>query len=215
MYHRQSAFTMLELVFVIVVLAILASLAIPRVDRDLRQEAADNILSSIRYTQHLALLDNKHKFDKKYWQKGFWNIRFKMDGSFYTISSNSDFDANVDKNETAIDPTNGKHLYSDDGNIDTDESPNIFLLRKYGINTVDFSNCTNTANGTNTSNHIAFDYFGRPHKGVFNTATNDYKTVMRADCNIIFKFIDSDIDDISIIIQKETGYVSLVGQPDS
>jgi len=43
---QNSAFTLLELVFVILVLGILTALAIPRIDRDLRQEAADNILSA-------------------------------------------------------------------------------------------------------------------------------------------------------------------------
>lgn len=56
---KHPAFTMIELVFVIVVLGILSALAMPRIDRDLRQEAKDNILSSIRYTQHLALIDEK------------------------------------------------------------------------------------------------------------------------------------------------------------
>jgi prepilin-type N-terminal cleavage/methylation domain-containing protein len=214
-YLNHSAFTMLELVFVIVVLGILAALAIPRLDRDLRQEAADNILSAIRYTQHLALLDNRHDFNNQLWQKSFWTIRFQADGSFYTVSSNIDYDTNVDKNETAIDPANRKLMYSNDNVIDSDESPNIFLLRKYGINSVDFSACTNTANGQNLSTHIAFDYQGRPHKGVYNTAANDYRTVMRSNCSIRFKFIDTSINDIVIRIMQETGYAFIVGQPDS
>jgi len=90
---------MLELVFVIVVLGILTALAIPRLDRDLRQEAADNLLSAVRYTQHLALLDNRHTFNSAVWQKSFWTIRFQADGSFYTVSSNIDYNTNVDKNE--------------------------------------------------------------------------------------------------------------------
>ncbi len=212
---HHSAFTMLELVFVIVVLGILAALAIPRLDRDLRQEAADNILSAIRYTQHLAMLDNRHTFNSAVWQRSFWTIRFKADGSFYTVSSNIDYDTNVDKNECTIDPANGKLMYSDDAVIDSDESPNIFLLKKYGIDTVDFTACTATASGPNASSHIAFDYKGRPHKGVYNTATNDYRTIMTSDCSIRFKFIDTSISDIVVNIRKETGYASIVGNDES
>ena len=214
-YSKHNAFTMLELVFVIVVLGILAAIAIPRMDRDLRQEAADNILSSVRYTQHLALLDNRHTFNEANWQKSFWTIRFDANGGFYTVSSNIDYSTNVDKNESAMDPANGKLFYSDDNIIDSDESPSIFLNRKYGIDTVDFTNCKVTANGDNTSNHIAFDYMGRPHKGMYNTATNDYRTVMRADCEIVFKFTDTSIDDIHMLIMQETGYAYLEDQPDS
>jgi len=214
-YSKRTAFSMLELVFVIVVLGILAALAIPRLDRDLRQEAADNILSAVRYTQHLALLDNRHTFNAANWQKSFWTIRFKADGLFYTVSSNIDYSNNVDKNESAMDPASGKLFYSDDSIIDSDESPSIFLNHKYGIDTVDFSNCKTTANGDNTSTHIAFDYLGRPHKGMYGTVTNDYSTVMTTDCEIIFKFSDTDIDDIHLLIMQETGYAYLTDQPDS
>ena len=73
---KKEAFTMLELVFVIVVLGILAALALPRIDRDLRQEAGDNILSAIRYTQHLALNDDKINPSINDWQKSLWQVRF-------------------------------------------------------------------------------------------------------------------------------------------
>ena len=69
LHKHTKAFTMLELVFVIVVLGILAALALPRMDRDLRQEAKDNILSAIRYTQHLALMDNKTNPLDANWQR--------------------------------------------------------------------------------------------------------------------------------------------------
>jgi len=217
-FNKQTkAFTMIELVFVIVVLGILAALAIPRLERDIRQEAADNILSAIRYTQHLALNDNKtNPFDLN-WQKELWTIRFSLDGDgryFYTVSSNTNHGTNVSIDESAIDPTNGKYMYTSDSIIDDDESPNIFLGKKYGIDSSDFTNCQTIANGTNTSTHIAFDHLGRPHKGVFNTATNDYRTVMTTDCIISFGFEDGS-DNLDIRIAKETGYAFIVGQEDS
>ena len=217
---KHSAFTMLELVMVIVVLGILAALALPRMERDLRQEAADNVLSAIRYTQHLALTDDKtDPFDTN-WQRELWTIRFSLDGDgryFYTVSSNIDHGTNIDRNETAIDPANGKYMYNAAGDsiIHSDESPNIFLGKKYGIDTIDFTSCQTIANGTNTSTHIAFDQLGRPHKGVFGTATNDYRTVLTGTCSITFGFEDNSISDFIITIERETGYAFIIGQPDS
>ena len=75
-YKHKKAFTMIELVFVIVVLGILAALALPRMDRDLRQEAKDNLLSDICYTQHLALTDNKTNPADPNWQSKLWKITF-------------------------------------------------------------------------------------------------------------------------------------------
>ena len=160
---KRPAFTMLELVFVIVVLGILASIAIPRLERDLRQEAKDNLLSAIRYTQHLALIDDKANptdtTDPAYpnWQRKLWKITFVTSddnlANFYTISSDFNGDSAVTKNETAIDPVNGKYMYNDDDDtmIDSDESPNIFIGKTYGINSMNFSG------GCAGEDHVAFD----------------------------------------------------------
>lgn len=215
----KSAFTMIELVFVIVVLGILASLALPRMDRDLRQEAADNILSAIRYTQHLALNDNKTDPFNPNWQQKLWMIRFTVssnnESTFYTVSSDIDTSGTVNKNESAIDPVNGKYMYNTSGatvGIDSDESPNIFIGKKYGINSL-------TLNGGCSAQHIAFDHLGRPFNGLKTTssgtlATNDYAKYMNSDCNMTFGFSDSSIDPLSIIIIKETGYAYIDGQED-
>lgn len=217
---KKRAFTMIELVMVIVVLGILAALAMPRMDRDFRQEAADNILSAIRYTQHLALLDDKtNPFDAN-WQQTLWQIRFTNSSAdwFYTVASNMDHGANLDQNESAIDPANGKYMHSANASpADSDESPNIFLTHKYSISTVDFANCnvlTGSAGTSGTVQHIAFDHLGRPHRGVFG-ATHLYDTVMHGDCNITFDFTGGSFESFSIIIEKETGYAYIDGQDDS
>ena len=210
--RQTNAFTMLELVFVIVVLGILAALALPRMDRDLRQEAADNILSAIRYTQHLALNDDKtDPFDPN-WQKELWQIRFTVssnnEGSFYTISSDQNHLGGVDKNETAIDPINGKYMYNNSTSvdIDSDESPNIFIGRKYGINSLSLA-------GGCSAQHLAFDHLGRVHNGI-GSATNNYNKYMSSDCNMTFGFVDS-LSPLIITIEKETGYAYIIGQEDS
>lgn len=227
---KRIAFTMLEMTMVIVVLGILTVVAMPRFDNDRRQEAADNILSSIRLTQSLALTDNKNdrtgsgllQAVRTNWQTGLWHIRFASYDSgnkwFYTISSSRDGDGNVDQSEATIDPSNGKFMYNlaGDGTIDSAESPNIFISEMYGVNNVDFSSCTGAVGrnrSENTSSHIAFDYLGRPHKGIY-TATNDYATVMHDDCIIRFTFLDASAP-LEISISSETGYAFIIGQPNS
>ncbi len=222
---KRAAFTMLELVFVIVVLGILASLAMPRLERDYRQEAGDNLLSAIRYTQHLALMDNKADINVNPavdWQKALWQIRFGTTGGdwYYVVGSNTDYGANIDKAEAAIDPVHGKYMYTANATIDSDESSNIFLSKKYGVDNVDFSACNGQTGAAgspgndNTNRHIAFDHIGRLHRGVFS-ATDNLSTLMHADCTITFEFENNSIADISILIQKDTGYAYIVDQNNS
>jgi len=213
------AFTLLELVFVIVILGILVALAIPRMNRDLRQEAADNILSAIRYTQHLALTDNKHRFDTSNWLQRLWLIRFEQYGDdvVFKIGSDMDQEGNIDKEESAIDPLTKKYLFTTDSTEDSDESRTVFLTKYYDITDVTFNDCHGELDSD--AKHIAFDNLGRPHRGVLDTsgsggADNTYNTYIdNKQCEITFS--SDSFNDIKIIILPETGYAYIDGQEDS
>jgi len=215
-HNTQSAFTMIELIFVIVVLGILASLAMPRLERDTRQQAADNILSAIRYTQHLALNDNKTNPNSDTWQMTLWKIQFVeySDNYRYRIGSDANEGGAIDKNESAIDPLNGKYMYNNSLAQQSDESSNVFLSDQYGITDIDISGGCGIASGVSSALQIAFDNFGRPFRGI-SVATNDYGRYVNQDCNITFTAADAfPSDPIIVTIEKETGYVSIVGQED-
>jgi len=211
----RKAFTMLELVIVIVVLGILAALAIPRLERDLKQEAADNILSAIRYTQHLALMDNKHDVDQPDWQKAFWKIQFVSSSAdtmnnFYTICSDISLDGTVQKSECALDPANGKYYYNAGGattSMQTDETPSIFIGKKYGINDV------SGQGGCDNIKHIGFDHLGRPHVSFAGSSTPDYSSYMKEPCQFTFSMENGG--SFTITVEPETGYAYIEGQPDS
>ena len=210
---KKSAFTMIELVFVIVVLGILAALAMPRFDRDLKQEAADNILSAIRYTQHLALVDDRHKFDDAKWHRRFWKIMFAQcsDGTyFYRIGNDDDMDSTstFEQSEAAIDPANGKFMYvANNGDCSASNvSPNIVIGKRYGVT-------VNNGTGGCTGKHIGFDHLGRPHTGFSGSTKPDYSSYMNSECILNFTMSDSTI--LHISIQPETGYAQIVGQDNS
>ncbi len=223
---NQAAFTMIELVFAIVVMGILAALAMPRLDRDLKQEAADSILADIRYTQHLALVDHKHSFDNASWQSAFWRIGFDFcsgDTDYYEyIGSDANYANGIENNEAALDPTNGKPMLWSNSKTCADggdgvTSNRIFLTDKYGITNIAF-----TGSGINSCAHdtyIGFDHLGRPHQGFASitgapgSVSPDYSSYMDEQCTITFTMTDNDT--FSIIIEEETGQAYILGQEDS
>jgi len=185
---NRNAFTMIELIMVMVVMGILASLSIPRVKRDERSEAIIHMLSMIRYTQDLALHDSKHKRFNGRWQRAYWRFQIYQcanSGLFYMIGTDKDLNGNLNLNETAIDPSNGKYTFwnrfvscpknSTDA-LNQKVSPNIFITQRYGISSVNFNSCrVYKDNRTQHSNvkHIGFDSFGRPYKSFLGRLQNN------------------------------------------
>ena len=212
---KRPAFTMIELVFVIVVLGILAAMAMPRLDRDLRQEAADTILSSIRYTQHLALMDDKQEFNNLNWQRKFWRIDFNAcngGGLYFRIGSDSDASGGgFAQNEAALDPSNSRAYFATNLTCNAvATNPNVLLGKKYGV--------TNVAatGGCNAVQYIGFDHLGRPHTGFQNSAIPNYASYMDTPLNpCILTFTIANNNPIVIQIAPETGYAFIVGQPGS
>jgi len=219
--NKKTAFTMIELVFVIVVLGILAAMALPRLERDTRQAAADNILSAIRYTQHMALLDNVTDPTNANWQKAFWRFGFQKcndTGVFYYIGSDKNTEGNIDGGEEAVDPLNGLSMMGSNGAncasslaAQNNASPNIFITNKYGISNANIAwggSCMGAAR------YIGFDYLGRPHRGYTASATPDYASVLTTDCTVTLTF-DGGEAPVTIVIEKGTGHAYIQGQNDS
>ena len=207
----KKAFTMLELVMVIVVVGILAALALPRLDRDLKQEAADNILSAIRYTQHLALADDRHKFDNPKWHRRFWKIMFAQCSNnkyFYRIGNDADMDSTTtfEEKEAALDPANGKLMYvANNGDCSANNvSQNILIGKKYGVTV------NKGTGGCQGLKHIGFDHLGRPHVSFSASDIPDYSTYMSTTCTLNFSLENGET--FQITIQPETGYAQIVNQ---
>jgi len=215
---KKSAFTLIELVFVIIVLGILASVAMDRTDRDLKQEASDTVLSYVRLAQQLALNDNKHRIDNDpKWQKSYWRFEYrKCNGEPFEsirVGSDIDMDGSIDKSESAVDPSNGKYIYTNGDCIDLadDESPAVMILRKTGVASI-------TKDGGcagDSPEYILFDYLGRPHYGSYDSPF--FQNIMQEDCNITFHMStdqdnDGNLDSFTITIEAQTGRSYIVGE---
>jgi len=218
---NKSAFTMIELVFVIVVLGILASIAMGRMERDLRQEASETILSHIRLAQQLAMSDDKHQANNDAnWYTRYWQMEYlSCDNGdfFYRVGSHYNHpNWGIDiKEESAIDPIDGKYIWTDSScDVLTDTSPNVLLTKKFGITNI------NNTGGCSAVTDIGFDYLGRPYNGIAMPPSADFSNIMTQDCNLTFTLStdqdnDGNSDTFIITIEAETGHSFIVGRENS
>ena len=113
----KKSFTLLELIFVIIIVGILySSISFSLADSSLNQ-SANQLISNINYTRHLAIKDNKIKYypinntatemnRSKYWFKQWWQIRFSNDSSGYWYEIFTDLP--TDGSSTNFEATGGK-----------------------------------------------------------------------------------------------------------
>lgn len=215
----KHAFTMLELVFVIVLIGIISVLALPKTDDSNLRQAADQLVSHIRYTQHLALMDNKFDPDDENWYKKRWQIVFSETDDnannqpSYSIFRNLDFDTAVDREEIARNPLNNDR-YMTGGvtgyvNLDIRDmskfvgTEEMNLGEKYGITDI------NLAPICSTGTKIGFDNIGRPIQGPLRSYATPYvrTRMITTPCDIN---ITSGTDTMTIRIEPESGYTHIL-----
>ena len=207
----KKAFTMIELIFIIVVVGILAAVAIPRIDRDNLIELVDQVTTHIRYTQQLAMMDNVYDGSDEHWYRGYWRIQFSNsadggEGWKYSVYKDlPGYSGNLNsEREVARDPQNEQRFLTSgasgfSANTDSKKmNKKLNLKNTYDIQKIDFDkNCGGQA--------IAFDSKGRPH-GAPQKAKNPYDKVLHTPC--IITFTDSGDRSIQIAVQPETGFIS-------
>lgn len=220
-YSLHSAFTMLELVFVIVIIGILAAVIIPSTKTNPLQEAAIQLVSHIRYTQHLAMVDDKFDSNNLTWFKGRWQIKFSnTDGSdnrwaYAIFSDTGAYNGWPNVGETAVNPLNSsKRLtggYST-GSIaynDADATNKLNIGHAFSITDIDMTGgCLIADDG---KKRISFDNLGRPIAGPlhYSGMTSPYKDIVliQSRCNVILKNSEGNI---TIAIEPITGYTHIL-----
>jgi len=217
--NKKYAFTMLELVFVIVVVGILAATMAPRFSRDSLQEASDKLISHLRYTKHLAMVDEKFDVNNALWYKERWQLRFSQTVSgvnvwAYTIfsdTSNHDGNPNI-ADKIAINPTKPNMFLSGGFSAtiplnDTRRDKTMALGETYGIEDVQFNG------GCSSAKRIAFDYLGRPISGDLSSSTKAYQSdrLLKTQCRIVLcKNNPCNDKNVTIAIEPQSGYIHIL-----
>lgn len=220
----KKAFTLVELIFVVVVIGILAFSLWPKKQPIQALAAARQIVAHIRYTQHLALNDDKFATHTdgtssiaKDWYKRLWRITFsnltadkdcKIGGWRYAVYQNIAGDLS-DKGqpngtiEAARNPAQaGKVLSACYSGLSTNTSDELNLSQTYKIKNIDFSEF---AEGGKIQG-IIFDELGRAYpRGDFSQAyINDKKFKHNSYGRI--KLSAKDRSKANILVFAETGY---------
>ncbi len=213
----KKALTLIELIFVIIIIGILSVAIMPSFQRDTLQEAANQIVSHIRYTQHLAMMDNKFNPTQAKWFAKRWQLDFKdnASGVYYTIFQDLDGSGSpstvASKNEIARNPENNKRLLTSLGTNEKIKTKSLDLRETYGISSITFSSSCRYYG----SQMISFDYLGRPLYGKPKSLDTSYRDnngptgirLIRNQCVITFA---NDSDSIQIAIEPETGYAHIL-----
>lgn len=178
----KKAFTMLELVFVIVVIGIIAAVMIKNVQSSASSEAATKLTSHIRYTQHLAMVDDKIDPNDPNWFKNRWQIVFTSNS--YSIRSE-----------------NGAML-ADDPSNNGSKLQNIDLNDDYGVSISLGGSCS-------SQTHISFDNVGRPIVGELSDDTSPYMSgeLISSACTLT---LSDGLESRTINIEPESGYIHII-----
>jgi len=218
----KKAFTLLELVFVIVIIGILAAVIIPSTKTNPIREASIQLLADIRYTQHLAMVDDRFDVNDAGWYHELWQINFTTGGSAssnhkvaYAIFSDwkNTHTGHPERDELAKDPLTGKLITGGITNTvpynDPDALERANLGLKYSVGSISFSSSCMSSG----SKRIAFDHLGRPIKGNISSPTNSTTLVtamkfITATCNITLFSVNND-ENVTISIEPETGYTHI------
>jgi type II secretory pathway pseudopilin PulG len=198
----KKSFSIIEVVVVLLLIAIVITLSIPKTSISKLQLATNKILIYLNYTRYTAMIDNKYSVDDNEWEKKRWTLKFQNcsnenDGLYFVVySDQSGGTAHFKKKETLKDPLNNKYLYSGYDCIPNDnESPDILLTKKYEIVDVDIS-----CNTTSTIGQISFGEDGQ----IYSQLGTNIKPITQP-CSI--KLIDSKNNYSTIIVEPNTGYI--------
>jgi len=219
----KKAFTMLELIFVIVVIGILAATIIPNTKRNPLQEAAVQVASHIKYTQHLAMTDDKYNAIDNQWYKDRWQILFgKNDNSNqevgYTIFSDRSGGSTGEPNESeiALNPEDLNQLMTG-GTTGANKldirHDNFRGMKKLNLGiTYDVSSYNLSCGNA----RISFDHLGRPFSGDHSSMINPYNAgktqrLLETPCIITLR---NGSEYARISVEPETGFTCILNESD-
>ena len=217
----SPAFSFIELILVIIIIGIFSTLSLISFSRNYLDEAIVHLESDLRYTQRLALSDNRFNPENPLWYKSNWQLVFtkskKIDGSRetiwgYTIFSDRNYDKKINKSEVATNPSDNTKLMtygitSMHTLKEYEITRRLGLAKYYHITNVIFSKtCTNPRG--RKSRRMIFDNYGKPYwsydEKKYRIQQSKYFKPVKEECMITLK---EGKQSRSLCITPYSGYI--------
>ncbi len=206
--NSKRSFSLIELLFIIVIISIVSLAFFPKHIKSDLPQAANKIIIHLKNTRYQAMIDNKFNHDDEFWFRERWTLKFQncqksIGGLYYVVYSDSNHGGHINKSETLKDPLTQKWLYSNyDCDASSNESKDILLTKEYGVTKVDIS-----CNNTSTIGQLSFGYDGQVYTKLGTKRNDTYKYMLTETCNITL--YDKSNKKVTILIEPNTGYIRL------
>jgi len=207
MNNFKKSFSLLELIFAMVLISIATSQFIPKKNLSKLNLAANKIILYLKYTRYIAMIDNKYDINDEMWFKERWTLKFQkcsqsIGGLYYVIFSDINHKGSPNKKTECLkDPISNKYLYSNyDCEASKDESKYILLTKEFGVTNIDIS-----CNTTSTIGQISFGNDGKIYSRLGTNPENVDKYEIKDICYI--NMYDIQENKITIAIEPVTGYI--------
>jgi hypothetical protein len=202
----KRSFSLIELIFVIILISILTSQFIPKNNISNLNMAVDKLILYLKYTRYIAMLDNKYDLKDGMWFKERWTLKFQkcsqsIGGLYYVVFSDKNHKGSPNKNECLKDPVTNKYLYSHwDCEAGSDESKYILLTKEFGVTNIQVS-----CNSTSTLGQFSFGNDGKVYSRLGVSADELNKYEIKETCYI--DIYDTINNQATIAIEPYTGYI--------
>ena len=202
----KKTFSLIELIFTIVLISIILSQLIPKNNFSKLQLITNRLILYLKYTRYIALLDDKFDINNNLWFRQRWTLKFQkckksVGGLYYLIYSDKNQGGHVNKNECLKDPVTKRYLYSGYNCIaKANESKYVLITKEFGIIKIDIS-----CNKTKTIGKISFGNDGKVYAKLSTKSSHGYKFEIQNTCYI--NLYDKNNNKSTIGIQPKTGYI--------
>ena len=202
---NNRAFTLLEIIIVILLITLLYSLFVPKNQINKLNEITNRLSLYITYTRFKALIEDKFDEDDSLWHKKRWTIKFfrcrdENDGIYFSIYSDKNKSGHPGSEDSLKDPLTKKYIYSSnyckENNLN---SKYVLLTKAFDISSVELS-----CNDTTSLGQLSFGVDGKVYSKLSNFEYESDYYEIKEPCSL--KLVSKNNKYKEIIIYPYTGF---------